>query len=215
MIKVDKPMTVEQQNLFLDVLYATDRVEYEKKYYELTGGSEMSFEIDKLRRHEGFTDPNFSLGAERVTMHLGGKDHHGSKKKHGLDGEKTNSEAKPEKTFIGGKKLEGALSFADMSLAKVETHYETNVEALSSGWVEGHCLYVIGIPMKNDKIKNHLVESFRQKVKNGVRKVLRFSRTQYSDADLKLYWIHPDFENYKSCMVKPQYDLVKSLQNNQ
>lgn len=211
MVVKEKNPTIEQINIQLDVLFATDRQQYQNKYFELVGGTPMNFQLDSERRMETFTDPNFSSGAERVTQLLAGKDCHKTTVKHGIDGKETNSEAKPEKTNDKGK-LKGRVSFADMSLEKIQQHYDTNVEVLSSGWVNGVCLYVIGIPMRNEVIKYRLIESFNHKKSKGVRKVLSFSRTQYQDADLELYWIHPDFESYKQNMVGPQYELVKSLQ---
>jgi hypothetical protein len=208
----DKSMTISEIHEKLDVLGATDQDRYNLFLFKLS--KEQLIELDKFQRNERMIDPNFSFGAERVTIILAGKTPHDIKDKHGIDSD-DNAEAKPEKVQKTKKKrLTGDVSFADMSLNKIEELTNKNTEILSSGFVGNKCLYVIGIPMDNNLIKKRLTEQYYSKLSKNQRRVLGFSRTQYGNSDNnKLYYISPNFEDYKNYITKPQYDFIMNLHN--
>jgi len=133
--------------------------------------------------------------------------------KHGLDSNQ-NAESKPESIIEGGKKkqLTGMVAFADMEVHKINYLYDNDTIILSSGFVGCTCLYVVGIKMKSDLIKNRLLEQHQKLSKAGKRKVLSFSRTQYADDPRNvIYYIHPNFDEYQKYMGDPHFYFIKSL----
>jgi hypothetical protein len=199
-------------NKELDVLFYTNF----EKYIEKLNSIDCSklIELDKILRTERANDPNFSYAKERVTCMLAGFEHHELSMKHGLDSVVNGGESKPESIILGGKKekLTGIISFADMELHKIDYFYDNDVTILSSGFVGNTCLYVVGIKMKNDIIKNRLIEQHASLKKLGKRKVLNFSRTHYvDDVRNKLYYINPNFDNFIKNMSTPQYNFIKKL----
>lgn len=202
--------SISQIHIQADLFYATNREEYQNFIESLT--CEQMKSLDEYQRNERFADPNFSYGAERVTCLLGGKQHHDLGDKHG-DDSSDNAEAKPEKTRKNKKPLSGDVSFADMSLEKIEKLTQANTEILSSGFFEGTCLYVVGIRMNQPSITERLVEQFHSKMKKNQRRVLSFSRTQYCDSESnKLYYINPNIEFFKNSINKKQYEFLMNLQ---
>ena len=202
--------SISEIHIQADLLYATNRDEYQV-YIESLSCDQMK-SLDEHQRNERFTDPNFSYGAERVTCLLAGKQHHDLGEKHG-DDSSDNAEAKPEKTKKEKKLLSGNVSFADMSLEKIEQLTQADTEILSSGFFEGTCLYVVGIKMNQPSITERLTEQFESKMKKNQRRVLSFSRTQYCDSDSnKLYYINPKIESFKESINKKQYEFLMNLQ---
>jgi hypothetical protein len=205
--------TLIEINKTLDVLYFTDYEKYKAVLDTLSRKDLIS--IQEILRHERANDPNFSYAKERVTCILAGFDHHELSQKHGLDSNQ-NGETKPESLIEGGKKREltGNVAFADMEINKINSLYENDTTILSSGFVGSVCLYVVGIKMKNDLIRNRLLEQHEKLSKEGKRKVLSFSRTHYADDPRNvLYFIHPKFDEYKEKMGTPHYSFIKGLQN--
>lgn len=202
--------SISEIHIQADLLYATNRGEYQNFIESLSCDQMKS--LDEYQRNERFADPNFSYGAERVTCLLAGKQHHDLGEKHG-DDSSDNAEAKPEKTKKGKKPLSGDVSFADMSLEKIEKLTNSNTEILSSGFFEGTCLYVVGIQMNQETITKRLTELFESKMKKNKRRVLTFSRTQYSGSESnKLYYINPKIESFKESINKKQYEFLMNLQ---
>ena len=204
------PQTTSEIHIQADLLYATNRDEYQL-YIESLSCDQMKY-LDEHQRNERFSDPNFSYGAERVTCLLAEKQHHDLGDKHG-DDSSDNAEAKPEKTKKEKTPLSGIVSFADMSLEKIKQLTEADTEILSSGFFEGTCLYVVGIRMNQPSITERLIEQFDSKMKKNQRRVLTFSRTQYCDSESnKLYYINPKIESFKNSINKKQYEFLMNLQ---
>jgi hypothetical protein len=198
-------------NTKLDVLYLTDYEKY-KEVIKNISCDDLVVIQDSLR-HERANDPNFSYMKEKVTCVLAGFSHHKLSQKHGLDSP-GGGESKPESIIDGGSKrqLTGKVAFADMEINKINYLYDNDITILSSGFVGAICLYVIGIKMKNDVIKQRLIDENVRLTKKGKRRVLSFSRTHYDNDERNvLYYINPDFDSYKKYLGKPHFNFIKGL----